>query len=449
MSVAAPRMDLAELLRRHGSRAPGLMWLLGAGASAAAGVPTAFQMTWEFKRAIFCSEERVPLPACQQLKDPQVRERIQRHFTGAGHPTLDDPDEYAHYFELAYRDEGDRRRYIDAKVKGAEPSFGHAALAALMLAGRARVVWSTNFDSCVETSAARAFESAGRLTVASLDNPLVAEQALTEERWPLHVKLHGDFRSRRLKNTVDELRDQDGRLRAALTAAARRLGLIVVGYSGRDASVMEALEAAAITDGYPAGLFWIHRAGTPPPPRVEALIAKAAAVGVDAAIVEAETFDEVLGDIVRQTPDLPDEVAATIEREAPRLAAAPIPGAGAAWPVIRTNALYVAEFPATCRRVQSPIGGVRELRDAVLAAGAADELLVARTRAGVLAFGADAALRRTWVMVLLGGVTSARLSSFGGVDGVDGVDATFVVESTTAYSRRGQSAPSAVIGVAA
>lgn len=62
-------------------------------------------------------EERVPLAARQYIDDPRVRERIQRHFNEGGRPIAGDPDEYAHYFEKAYPDEVDRRRYIEAKVK--------------------------------------------------------------------------------------------------------------------------------------------------------------------------------------------------------------------------------------------------------------------------------------------------------------------------------------------
>jgi hypothetical protein len=351
-------------------------------------------MIWDFKRTIFCSEERVPLAACQYIDDPRVRERIQRHFNEGGHPIAGDPDEYAHYFEMAYPDEVDRRRYIEAKVKGATPSFGHVALAALMAADRARVIWSTNFDPCVETSATHAFGNAGNLTIASLDNPALAEQALKEERWPLQVKLHGDFRSRRLKNTGDELRSQDARLRDALAETSRRYGLIVIGYSGRDDSIMESLEASAVTGGYPAGLFWVHRGDTPPLQRVEALIETAAAAGIDAAIVEAETFDELLGDVLRQTPDIPEALLKAAERTAPRVGQAPIPVAGTAWPVIRTNALPVIEFPSTCRLVESTIGGIKDLRTAIKAANATSEVMATRTRAGVLSFGSDAALRR-------------------------------------------------------
>lgn len=388
-----PFLDTAEFFRRHGSRAPGLMWLLGAGASAAARVPTAAQMTWEFKRSIFCSEELVSLATCANLEDPAVRGRIQRHFQNASHPAAGSTDEYAHYFEFAYPDDGDRRRYIDSKVLGATPSFGHRALAALTKAGRARIVWTTNFDRCVETSVIEAFGDAGRLVVAGLGSQGLVAEAITEERWPLLVKLHGDFHARRLKNTADELREQDAQLRQALTETCGRFGLIVVGYSGRDESVMQALSDAAVDGGFPQGLFWVHRGPTEPLEAVQELIRKAATVGIDAHIVLAETFDELLGDVVRQTPDLPAGIMSDVEQSAPRLTKAPLPQAGASWPVLRTNALLVAEFPSACRRVQSTIGGVKEVRAAVADAGVSDDLLVTRTNAGVLAFGRDESLR--------------------------------------------------------
>lgn len=394
MTAAVPQVDLAAFLRLHGARAPALQWLLGAGASATAGVPTAWHMIWEFKRTIYCSEQRVALSACQNLSDPALRERIQRHFdTAGGHPSLDDPSEYAHYFELAYRDEKDRRAYIDAKVRGVEPSFGHTCLAVLVAAGRARIVWTTNFDAAVETSCARVLGSTAHLAVATLDNPTLAEEAIAEERWPLTGKLHGDFHSMRLKNIRVELREQDARLRRALVGVCGRYGLIVCGYSGRDASVMDALEEAAVEGGFPTGLFWIHCGEAPPLPRVERLIAKAALGGINAAIVEAQNFDELMGDVLRQTPDVPSELFDRAESEAPRVSNAPLPATGTQWPVIRTNALPVLEWPSTARRVECGIGGAKALREALRDAGFTDQVVAARTTPGVLAFGPDDALR--------------------------------------------------------
>lgn len=128
----------------------------------------------------------------------------------------------------------------------------------------------------------------------------MAGQLITEGRWPIEVKLHGDFRSRRLKNTNDELRQQDARLRQLLVETCGRFGLVVAGYSGRDGSIMGALEEAAGQSGaFPAGLFWFHREGDTPLPRVRALLAHAAANGVEAALVRIENFDEAVRDSVQ------------------------------------------------------------------------------------------------------------------------------------------------------
>jgi hypothetical protein len=48
-------------------RAPNLMWLLGAGASASAGIPTASSLIWQFKRTLFCTRQRISAKSCEDL----------------------------------------------------------------------------------------------------------------------------------------------------------------------------------------------------------------------------------------------------------------------------------------------------------------------------------------------------------------------------------------------
>src|SRR5437867_4220332 len=113
-------------------RASNLMWLLGAGTSAAAGVPTAGHMTWDFKRTLYCSAQKISIHACSDLGSAHLRARLQAHFDSSGNfPPLDATTEYAHYFEAAYPAEADRRRYIEQCIGAARPSYGHVALAAL------------------------------------------------------------------------------------------------------------------------------------------------------------------------------------------------------------------------------------------------------------------------------------------------------------------------------
>lgn len=389
-------MDIEQFVRLYPQRAPHVMWFLGAGASAAAGVPTAGQMVWEFKRQLFCATQRVSLAACSDLTNPVVQARIQRHFDDlSGYPSHGADDEYSFYFERTYPDEMDRRSYIDRKVKAATPSYGHLALTGLLKMDLARVVWTTNFDRTVEDAAARLFESTSALVTATLGEPQVALQALNGGQWPLLGKLHGDFQSRRLKNTSEELQYQDAELRHALLEACRRFGLAVVGYSGRDDSVMETLhEAISDGRGYPSGLFWFHRSSSALASSVTALIDKAQAKGIGAYFIEVETFDELLSDLIRLIPEIPDDIANQLDRRALRVTAAPIsPGPGM-WPGIRLNALPVLVSPTVCRRFTCDIGGSSEVREAVEQSGA--EIVATRRNVGVLAFGSDSQVRKAF-----------------------------------------------------
>jgi len=142
----------------------------------------------------------------------------------------------------------DRRQYLDGIIEEAKPSFGHRALAMLMRENLTHTVWTTNFDKLVEDSAANIYGSTGRLTVADLGEPSKLQRAMQESRWPVLGKLHGDFHSDRLKNTSEELRDQDAAMRQAFVRACQGNGLALVGYSGRDASIIST-QATVLLNG--------------------------------------------------------------------------------------------------------------------------------------------------------------------------------------------------------
>lgn len=391
-----PEISPDDFTRRFGLRAPSLMWLLGAGASAAAGIPTAWDMVWEFKQRLFVHQRKVSPKSVSDLSNPSVRALLQSHIDSAGNlPVLNSIDEYAVLFEAVYPSETDRRTYIAAKTSGARPSYGHLALATLMKAGLTKLVWTTNFDHLVADACAKVFETTGTLTSVGLEGTDIATQHIGEERWPIEVKLHGDFRSRRLKNTANELQEQDVRFRQSLVDCCRRFGLVIAGYSGRDESVMSALEEAlAQTGAYPAGLFWLHRGDGPPLERVAALLRQAASSGVETALVQIDNFDEVLRDVIRPMENLDVSALDTFTSERRRWSPAPIPGGNRGWPVVRLNALHLEKIPTTCRKVVCAIGGYKEVREAVMQAEV--NVLTARSKAGVLAFGSDTDVRATF-----------------------------------------------------
>lgn len=256
------------------------------------------------------------------------------------------------------------------------------------------IVWTTNFDRLVEDAAAAKFKTTGRLTDGDLNNPSTVVEAISESRWPVYGKLHGDFQSRSLKNTASELQSQDETLRRALVDACRTRGLVIVGYSGRDESIMEALGHAIDQGGLPQGLYWFHRGDGEVFPAVSELIRKARAKRRDAHLVEAQGFDEAMSEVATFLPEL-DGVAANFRTErAGRRASIQTGKRGKTFPVIRTNGFPVTAYPQIARLIGCEIGNSKEVREVLEASG--HKGVATRIRDGVIAFGDDDDLRAAY-----------------------------------------------------
>lgn len=386
-------LDTPAFLRLFQLRAAQIMWFVGAGASRAAGIKTAGDMIWDFKQRLYRSQKKLPPSAITDIGEPAVQRKLQAHFDALGSfPPAGSETEYSAYFEATYHSAKDRRSYLDELIARGKPSFGHHALAMLMAEDLCRVVWSTNFDRTVEDAAAERLGGTGRLVVGDLKEPGKVRRAFDENRWPVYGKLHGDYHSDALKNTDAELRQQDVEMRRNLIDACRRQGLAIIGYSGRDASIMEALtEALDDGRGFPGGLFWFKRGHDTPYPAVTELIDRAQALGIDAHLVQAESFDELFSDLLRYLPQTAEKIAALTGAARPRLAKATPRTSTGSVPAIRMNALAVTSRPALCRIIDCTIGGDKEIDEAI--AKAAVDVIAHRTRDGVLAFGRDADIR--------------------------------------------------------
>ncbi len=389
-------LDLTGFLNLFPHRGPHLMWFLGAGASAGAGLPTAGTLTWEFKRALYCNAQRLPPSRFPDLYDPAFQRLVQSFFDSkSGLPQLGQDEEYSAYFEAYLPDERDRRRFLDARLQGCKPSYGHLCFAALMSLGQIRLAWTTNFDQLIEKACSYPVISekgTRSLAVVGLDRPNKASDLIRDEAWPLLVKVHGDFLYRKLKNTAPELQSQDDTLRHHLSEECGRRGLVVVGYSGRDASVMSTLtESLRAMAPFPHGLFWFIRPGERPIPAVQSLIVRARDAGVQAAFVEVNTFDELMADLFLPHQDSLADVRDLVKAARPKRQAIPIGyTASAAWPVLRTNALRITAYPATCTVFESNVGKTSDVK--ALTRPHSVEMVALRRKVGVIAFGTRARL---------------------------------------------------------
>ncbi|APP73928.1 SIR2 family protein [Xanthomonas vesicatoria ATCC 35937] len=335
-------------------------WFLGAGASASGRIPTGYAMIRDFKKELFCRATGMSRREVDST-DPLWIERIDSYLESEallpppGHPT-----EYACAFEAVYPSAADRRLYIDKQVSLGKPSFGHRVLASLLVSGRAPCVFTTNFDSLVETAATLAREVASpaeraTLTVAAIDNAVRALRCLRQNDWPLLAKIHGDFQSEDLKNTRDELQAQDEAMRKVLSEACRRFALIVVGYSGRDTSVMNVLgDALDSEDAFPGGIYWMTRDASELLPEVTRFLEQANAQGISANIVECQNFDEFAGDIadaLEFSEGLIEHIRGAEPEPFLRLAAMPSHEARRD-PILRFSAVRLSNLPTVARRFE-------------------------------------------------------------------------------------------------
>ncbi len=329
-----------------------LMWFLGAGTSRTAGMPTATDIIWDLKRQYYCLQENQDLQN-HDINNKAIRRKIQDYLDSKGFPYLGSPEEYSFYFDLIFgQDYVLQQKYIFRQFDPQKISLniGHRILAALLKMELARVVFTTNFDEVLETAFSVV---AGRcLPVFHLEGTYAALGALNAEQFPIYAKIHGDFRYKSIKNLSSDLISNDKEIQKAFIAASNRYGLIISGYSGRDANVIamynEALEGC---NPFPAGLFWTVPRLNDLSESVSDLIRSARKKGVRAHIIETGTFDIMLSKIWRNLSEKPEDLSLKIFTAKVQPVAIPLPPPGNRYPILRTNALPIIKCPLQCAKV--------------------------------------------------------------------------------------------------
>ena len=382
-------ISLTEFVKFYPLRSKGLAWFFGAGSSFSAGVPTAYDLIWDLKRRIYCAEQSYSLSLYKNLTDAAIRERIQNYFDSQGNcPPFDSMEEYSYYFERAFPSARDRSEYIVQQTSGMQLSHGHKAIGILLKNHLLNLIFTTNFDKAFENIASNNFQKVESWFTADLDNSDIGMKHFQAGKRPIIVKLHGDYFSDNLKNTSEELQNQDEKLREILSLALDTNGLCVMGYSGRDNSVIKVLqEAVERPNSFPNGLFWFQKSGVNPIDDVLNLIEQAKLKGKHADIVEIETFDTAWSNIIKGFDCIPQEDLDHFNDSYLRINNQPLPPAGRKYPLVRFNALPILQYPNNARIFKCNIGGAREVKDALDKHNS--PIIAIRRKFGIVGFGDD------------------------------------------------------------
>jgi len=284
-------LSLDAFIRSIGvRRSTHIALFLGAGASTSSGIPSAQMCIWEWKRQIFLTNNPGLEDQFAELSLDGVRRRIQHWLDKQQtYPVENAPEEYGFYIRQCFPISDDRRAYFAELIRQASPHIGYRLLCHLAEADPVRSVWSPNFD-CLAARAAANFKLSP--IEVGIDTQSRVSRAPAKGEL-LCVSMHGDYRYDPLKNTAEELQQQEAALRDALAAELRDTSLVASGYSGRDQSLMDALRAAYAPPG--AGvLYWIGFSEAEPPAHVAALISHARSHGRKAYFVPSLGFDDLL-----------------------------------------------------------------------------------------------------------------------------------------------------------
>lgn len=193
-------------------------------------------------------------------------------------------------FEAIYDQPSQRRVYIEECVKNAHPSWGYVYLTNLLANQYFDVVFTTNFDDLMN-EACYLYSDGLRPIVAAHDSAIQGIR-ITSGR-PKIIKLHGDFLYDNIKNTLAELETLETNTKRKLNQFAQEYGLVVMGYSGRDRSVMDTLELLLRDEeSFKQGVYWCARRGEEKSGRLESLLRKDRVY-----FVQIDGFDEFMAEL--------------------------------------------------------------------------------------------------------------------------------------------------------
>jgi hypothetical protein len=284
-----PVKSLSWLFRLQRPTRPIL--LIGAGGSFRAGIPTSEEAVRRIARTAYArhekglDEERCVLTPSDWIPYLERQEWF-----------ISDGSRYAENFPLAVEHllfPREFRRDFFRKMLRAneETTQGYRSLARMMIRRLCWTVLTTNFDTLiVETLRQQRPRPPQIIEINRTLDDIV--QFGSNNHFQV-VYVHGAVETYRDKNLIQETMRLDETLVRRLRPMLIECPLIVVGYRGSEASIMNHLLDEGIQDagGYRNGIYWCLKKGDTPHPNVSSLREK---LGSNFQFVDIDGFDELM-----------------------------------------------------------------------------------------------------------------------------------------------------------
>ncbi|SNR99386.1 SIR2 family protein [Hymenobacter mucosus] len=176
-------------------------------------------------------------------------------------------------------------------------SIGYLRLAELMHLSRISTVLTTNFDECIGKAR------------NEINQPAMIDYVRTAPEYvkisatppfPVSVFLHGDVNNYSDRNVIEEIERMDEELVQTLVPLLKDHPLVVVGYRGGEASIMEHLliSNAQRANNYKNGIYWCLRKGEKPEDATDYVKTLSSIIGTNFQFIEIESFDHLLDKVI-------------------------------------------------------------------------------------------------------------------------------------------------------
>lgn len=253
-----------------------IMFLLGAGCSISSGCMAASSLVKEFKVHLYCRDNKV--------KKEDVVDYYEKEFLKKLNEDYPDKDNnYSYYFEKCYPIAKDRNRFIKNNFIDKNPSLGYLCFAYYIISNKIPYILTTNFDNLIEKSIQQIDTHYDLVPVSD------RVQAYLNDGKTNLLKLHGDYNYDPIQNTEDELKQLHDNM-VKLLNDIKVNKLVVIGYSGYDESVMNAIENY-IKQNSSIEIFWcVINKNEITSPKVSELY------NYNFNLVEIEGFDQLFND---------------------------------------------------------------------------------------------------------------------------------------------------------
>ncbi len=272
-AVPAPLDPIVSLAVAVAESPGAYAFLLGAGVSKDAGVPTGGGVLSIALNDLY----RLEHPE----DDPPDEATLATWAADTGYANIT----YSEMLERLCPDPEGRRSYLAKHFEGREPGETHRLLACLAADGLVRVFVTTNFDRLLE----QALREVGITPVVITAGDELGRASGREHARCYVLKVHGDYLQQTIRNTAIELATLDKKIEDELREVFERFGVVALGYSGSDEAVSRCLRPR--NSRY--GAYWVSRSE---PAEAAAALVEA----LHARVIRRDTATGFLTDLTRR-----------------------------------------------------------------------------------------------------------------------------------------------------